>query len=78
MSGSISTIKLATNYLNCSMQTRDDTHSFGAASEIPKEKCIALVLSAAREYMDSAGTLTDPAMELARCVEVAVFILPRH
>lgn len=44
---------------------RGETRHHGE-SHISEEKSIDLVLTAAREYMDSSGTLTDPAMELAR------------
>ncbi|XP_026284757.1 NBAS subunit of NRZ tethering complex isoform X1 [Frankliniella occidentalis] len=66
-SGSMSSIKLAGSYLNSASPTRSEV------SQIAKEKCVDLVLSAAREYMDSAGTLTDPSMELARA---CLYLLP--
>ncbi|KAK3925364.1 Neuroblastoma-amplified sequence [Frankliniella fusca] len=66
-SGSISSIKLAGSYLNPASTSRLD------ALQISKEKSCDLVLSAAREYMDSAGSLTDPSLELARA---CFYILP--
>lgn len=64
-SGNMASIKLAGNYFNCSTSTKNELY-LGSESQISTDKCIELVLSAAREYMDSAGSLTDPAMDLAR------------
>ncbi|XP_034245235.1 neuroblastoma-amplified sequence-like isoform X2 [Thrips palmi] len=62
-SGNMASIKLSGNYINPSAQSRGDLRS---ETYIPADKCTELVLSAAREYMDSAGSLTDPAMDFAR------------
>lgn len=59
----MASIKLSGNYINTTTQSRGDLRS---ETYIPAEKCTELVLSAAREYMDSAGSLTDPAMDFAR------------
>ncbi|GBP44593.1 Neuroblastoma-amplified sequence [Eumeta japonica] len=60
-SGDENTIKLAAEVLICDSESRRGVQS------VPYAQSIELVLAASKEYFNSASSLTDPALNLARC-----------
>ncbi|XP_049879831.1 NBAS subunit of NRZ tethering complex-like isoform X2 [Pectinophora gossypiella] len=60
-SGDASSIKLAAEVLTCEADTRRVSHL------VNYRRSVDLVSNAAKEYFNSASSLTDPALELARC-----------
>ncbi|KAL4713928.1 hypothetical protein ACJJTC_015582 [Scirpophaga incertulas] len=58
-SGDANSIKIASEVLTCSSLVLN-THA------VEYERSVQLVLSAAKEYFNSASSLTDPALEHAR------------
>lgn len=72
-SGVASSIKLASEVLTCEMSGRSGSGSGGGSGSgsgphlVTYARSVELVLNAAKEYFNSASTLNDPALELARC-----------
>ncbi|GLH06021.1 Neuroblastoma-amplified sequence [Gryllus bimaculatus] len=65
-SGSAGNIRMASDILEVQQTGR-------SYKRVPFDRSVQLVLQVAREYFDSAGSLTDPAMELAKaCLHLIV------
>ncbi|XP_026731752.1 neuroblastoma-amplified sequence-like isoform X2 [Trichoplusia ni] len=60
-SGDIPSIKLASEVLTCTADGRRNSQL------VNYERSVALVSAAAKEYFNSAGSLNDPALEMAKC-----------
>lgn len=59
-SGDIPSIKLASEVLTCTADGRRNSQL------VNYERSVALVSAAAKEYFNSAGSLNDPALEMAK------------
>ena len=61
-SGRSVNIKLAKDFL----ESKQEHHDVPITNKVQFPQAVQLVLSAAREYFDSSGNLTDPCMDLAK------------
>ncbi|XP_060808469.1 NBAS subunit of NRZ tethering complex [Amyelois transitella] len=63
-SGDANSIRLAADVLTCSTDNREPRRN---GPQVPYERSVQLATAASKEYFNSASSLSDPALELAKC-----------